>query len=172
MPIDDGAAEALATALEAKNALLVIDNCEHLIAGVARVDRHAAAAIARTCSVLATSREPLGIAGEAVYRLPLLSLPPPNAAPSAAEAMAYDAIALFVERATEANRAFALTDENVEAVVQICRDVDGIALAIELAASRIGAIGLGTPCAAACAISACSAAAIAARSRASRPCTR
>ena len=141
LPIDDGAAEALAAALEAKSALLVIDNCEHLIAGVAEL----IGTLLRRCphlSVLATSREPLGIAGEAVYRLPLLSLPPPNAAPSADEAMAYDAVALFVERATEAKRTFALTEANAEAVVQICRDVDGIALAIELAASRIGAIGI------------------------------
>jgi diguanylate cyclase (GGDEF)-like protein len=139
----DGGADALANALESKNALLVIDNCEHLTAGIAPL----AGTLLRRCPhlcVLATSREPLGIAGEAVYRLPLLSLPPPNAAPSAAEAMAYDAIALFVERATEANRTFELTDANVDAVVQICRDVDGIALAIELAASRIGAIGIGT----------------------------
>jgi diguanylate cyclase (GGDEF)-like protein len=143
LPIDDGAAEALAAALEAKNVLLVIDNCEHLIAGVAALS----GALLRRCphlTVLATSREPLGIAGEAVYRLPLLSLPPPSAAPSANEAMAYDAVALFVERATEANRTFALSELNAEAVVQICRDVDGIALAIELAASRIGAIGATT----------------------------
>ncbi|HTA40764.1 MAG TPA: diguanylate cyclase, partial [Candidatus Acidoferrales bacterium] len=143
LPVDDGAADALAAALEAKNALLVVDNCEHLIAGVAEL----IGALLRRCphlSVLATSREPLGIAGEAVYRLPLLSLPPPHAVPSADEAMAYDAVALFVERATEANRTFALSEGNAEAVVQICRDVDGIALAIELAASRIGAVGLTT----------------------------
>jgi diguanylate cyclase (GGDEF)-like protein len=140
---DDRAGETLAVTLEAKNALLVVDNCEHLVAGVAEL----IGSLLRRCphlSVIATSREPLGIAGEAVYRLPLLSLPPPSAVPSAGEAMAYDAVALFVERATEANRSFALDDDNASAVVQICRDVDGIALAIELAASRIGAIGLAT----------------------------
>jgi len=142
VPMEDLSPEALAEIAGDKQALLVIDNCEHVIASVA----HFIALLLRSCpqlAVLATSREPLGIAGEAVYRLPLMALPPPSAAPTAAEAMAYDAVALFVERATEANRTFVLTDANVAEAVNICRDVDGIALAIELAASRIGAIGIG-----------------------------
>jgi diguanylate cyclase (GGDEF)-like protein len=143
VPMDDTALESLANALVEKHALLLLDNCEHLIAGVARLAATLLPGCPHLC-VLATSREPLGIPGEAVYRLPLLSLPPLNAEPAAAEAMAFDAIALFAERASEANRAFRLTDGNVQAVVQICREVDGIALAIELAASRIGTIDAAT----------------------------
>jgi diguanylate cyclase (GGDEF)-like protein len=142
VPMDESATEALADALNTKSTLLVFDNCEHITEAAGALT----GALLRRCPhlcVLATSREPLGIAGEAVYRLPLLSMPPPSVAPDAAQAMKYDAVNLFVERATEANRTFALTDANVDAVVQICRDVDGIALAIEIAASHIGAIGLG-----------------------------
>jgi diguanylate cyclase (GGDEF)-like protein len=141
-PLDESAAETLATALETKQALLLLDNCEHLIGAVAKL----VSALLKRCrnlTVLATSREPLGITGEAIYRLPLLSMPPPDKHPVASQAIAYDAIALFVERASEANREFSLTDGNVTQVVATCRAVDGIALAIELAASRAGAIGLG-----------------------------
>jgi diguanylate cyclase (GGDEF)-like protein len=133
--------EALAVTLEAKDALLVIDNCEHLIGDVASL----AIALLRHCHklvILTTSREPLGVVGEAVYRLPLLSMPPPDATPSPAEAAAFDAISLFVQRAKEAELDFELNDDNVAKVIEICRAVDGIALAIELAASRVGVIGL------------------------------
>jgi diguanylate cyclase (GGDEF)-like protein len=142
VPLDGRAGEALASALETKQALLLLDNCEHLIGAVATL----AASLLKRCSnltVLTTSREPLGITGEAVYRLPLLSMPPPDSHPLAAQAIAYDAVALFVERASEANREFGLTDGNVAQVIATCRAVDGIALAIELAAARAGAIGLG-----------------------------
>ncbi|HTX58836.1 MAG TPA: diguanylate cyclase, partial [Verrucomicrobiae bacterium] len=141
VPIGEDAVSALATLLSERSLLIVVDNCEHLVAGVATTLRSLLAG-APKLSLLVTSREPLGISGEAVYRLPLLSLPPPHSEPNATEAMAYDAIALFVERATEARREFALTEANVGTVVEICRNVDGIALAIELTASRVAAIGL------------------------------
>ncbi|HVA33398.1 MAG TPA: hypothetical protein VNG31_04570, partial [Candidatus Baltobacteraceae bacterium] len=140
VPIEASAADALAVIFESRDVLLVIDNCEHLIAEVAKLS----VALLRHChklSILTTSREPLGIAGEAVYRLPLLGMPAPDAKFGAADALGYDAIALFAERASEANRDFALDDKNLPDVVRICRTVDGIALAIELAASRVGILG-------------------------------
>jgi diguanylate cyclase (GGDEF)-like protein len=139
--LDESATDALAIILEAKDMLLVLDNCEHLIGDVANLS----IALLRHCqklTVLTTSREPLGIAGEAVYRLPLLSMPPVDAEVSAAAAIEYDAIALFTERAMEVKRDFVLDDANAGLVVEICRAVDGIALAIELAASRVAVIGL------------------------------
>lgn len=141
VPMDESAAEALAAVLESKEALLVLDNCEHLLAEVSNL----AATLLRRCrklSIITTSREPLGISGEAVYRLPLLSMPGSGTDTTASSAASYDAVALFVERAMEAKRDFVLTDDNVGQVVAICRAVDGIALAIELAASRVGIIGL------------------------------
>jgi diguanylate cyclase (GGDEF)-like protein len=137
---DDAAAGALAAILESKDALLVIDNCEHLVADVATLT----VALLRHChklTVLTTSREPLAVAGEAVYRLPLLSMPHPGEN-TTANALEYDAVALFVERATAAQRDFALTSDNVGDVLAVCRAVDAIALAIELAASRVGIVGL------------------------------
>ena len=137
----ESAADALAVILESKDALVVIDNCEHLLAEVANL----AVALLRhspKLSIMTTTREPLGIPGEAVYRLPLLSLPPSEAKLSPEEAVAFDAVALFVERAAESAHGFELTAENVADAVEICRAVDGIALAIELAASRVGITGV------------------------------
>jgi predicted ATPase/class 3 adenylate cyclase len=108
--------------LKDKRALLVFDNCEHLVEEIARV----VSALVRDCphvKLLASSRQALGIAGEVTYRLASLSLPA--------------ATALFVERARAVDRQFALTDENAPDVAEICRRLDGIALAIELAAARI-----------------------------------
>lgn len=141
VPMDESKTDALAAILEPKDCLLVLDNCEHLIAEVAELT----AALLRRCpklSILTTSRESLGVAGEAVYRLPLLSMPAAGSEPTASQAAGFDAVALFVERAVEANSSFALTDDNVGLVLAICRAVDGIALAIELVAPRVGIIGL------------------------------
>jgi predicted ATPase/class 3 adenylate cyclase len=129
---------ALVGAVRPLRLLLVLDNCEHLVEDAARV----AAAITRECRdvrVLATSRQGLGITGEAVYRMP--SLPFPSVAEganlSAASARGYAAIDLFVTRAEAADPRFELSDGNVAAVAEICRRLDGIALAIELAAARV-----------------------------------
>ncbi len=114
--------ENLAQAIGAKRLLLVLDNCEHLVEGTART----LAAILRGCAnarILASSRQGLGIAGEAAYRMP--SLPADAAA------------ALFAERARSVDQRFVLTDENAVAVGEICRRLDGIPLAIELAAARV-----------------------------------
>ncbi len=121
--------------LKRKRLLLVLDNCEHVIAEV----RTVASAILRGCPdvrILATSREALGIAGEEVYRLPSLAVPPPNAV-TAAEIARCGAVELFVDRARSAEKRFTLTDENAPSVAEICRRLDGIPLALELAAARI-----------------------------------
>ncbi len=119
-------------------ALLVLDNCEHLVADAAAV----VAAIVRSCPdirVLATSRQGLGISGEAIYRMPSLPFPSEEERPTitAATARSYAAVELFVTRAESADARFALTDENAPIVAEICRRLDGIALAIELAAARV-----------------------------------
>jgi len=133
---DRSSLDSLVTALRRRQVLLVVDNCEHLVANAART----IAAIVRDAPrvrVLATSRERLGIAGEATYRVPPHSVPLPNAVLTGAEAAAYSAVQLFVERAKAADDTFALTDANAPLIAEICRRLDGIALAIELAAARV-----------------------------------
>ena len=117
--------------------LLVVDNCEHLLSAAAAL----AADIMRSCRgvrILATSRQALGVGGEQVFGLRPLSLPPPAA--SMATAGASDAVSLFVQRATAARSDFSLSPANVAAVGEICRRLDGIPLAIELAAARVAAL--------------------------------
>lgn len=121
--------------LRPRELLLILDNCEHLIEETARI----ADAILRAAPrvrVLATSREPLRIAGEQVYRVPSLAVPPVDSL-TADEAGRYGAIALFVQRAGASDAKFALTDESAPTIAEICRRLDGIALAIELAAARV-----------------------------------
>jgi predicted ATPase/class 3 adenylate cyclase len=132
-PIDN-----LVRVLKAKRALLVFDNCEHLVEGSAKV----IAAIVRGCAevrVLASSRQALGIGAERTYRLPSLAIPDASQAPlvTAASASQFAAVALFADRARAADDRFTLTDENAPIVADICRRLDGIALAIELAAARV-----------------------------------
>jgi predicted ATPase/class 3 adenylate cyclase len=128
----------LSASLRAKHLLLILDNCEHLVAAVAQV----ASTLLRTCPnlhVLASSRQALAIAGETIYRIPSLSLPAPTEVPGldAACAAEYGAIELFVARARAADAAFRLRDDNAPAIARVCRRLDGIALAIELAAARV-----------------------------------
>jgi len=128
--------ESLVHVLRPKRMLVILDNCEHLVAGAARV----ADALLRGCprvQIIATSRQGLGIDGESVLRVSSLPVPEQIEGIKAADAIGYGAIALFVERASNAVESFRLTDENATTVAQICRRLDGIALAIELAASRI-----------------------------------
>ncbi len=118
--------------LRAKSALLIFDNCEHLIEASAQ----AADQILRSCSqvkVIASSREALGVDGETVYRVPSLSLPDA----SSDALMGFESTRLFIERATKAEPRFHLTDHNASAIAQICYRLDGIPLAIELAAARV-----------------------------------
>jgi diguanylate cyclase (GGDEF)-like protein len=137
------AVDDLVRAIGSRDVLLVLDNCEHVIDAAANI----VAGLVRGCPclrVLTTSREPLGITGETVYRLPLLEAPPVRSSATAASIAKYDAVALFVERARAVNAAFTLTDKEAPLVAEICRRLDGVALAIELAASRLSGIGLGT----------------------------
>jgi len=123
--------------LRTKNALVVLDNCEHLLGAPAVL----AAGILRSCRgvrLLATSRQALSVEGEQVFGLRPLPLPPPDAGVAAAAAS--DAVCLFIQRAAAARRDFALTPANVAAVGEVCRRLDGIPLAIELAAARVAAL--------------------------------
>ena len=127
--------DALADALSDRKLLVVLDNCEHVVDEAASL---VAELLARCPGVfvIATSREPLRIAGEHVYRVPSLSMPAEDAdVPD--ELASSEAVQLFVERAAQQRAGFALTSENALAVGQVCRRLDGIPLAIELAAVRL-----------------------------------
>ncbi|HSV71313.1 MAG TPA: winged helix-turn-helix domain-containing protein, partial [Methylibium sp.] len=130
---------ALAGALRPLELLLVLDNAEHLIDGVARL---AEALLRGTAGVrlLVTSQAPLRLADEHVLRLDALALPPPDA--TAEQALAHGAVALLVERAQAADRRFALDARNLDAVLAICRRLDGLPLALQLAAARLPALGV------------------------------
>ncbi|HEX8870525.1 MAG TPA: tetratricopeptide repeat protein, partial [Lentzea sp.] len=114
--------------------LLVLDNCEHVLTEVADVVSELLACCPRL-RVLVTSREPLRLAGEQVFALGELELPPAGA--SLAEALRYDAVLLFGDRAVSVDRSFEIDSSNVDDVVAVCRSLDGMPLAIELAARRI-----------------------------------
>ena len=128
--------ESLQAHLASRELLLVLDNCEHLIGACAVL----ADALLRACSglrILATSREPLGIAGELLWRVPSLSIPERMTTYSLESLRQYDATRLFAERAAFASPGFVLTQHNAAAVAEICRRLDGLPLAIELAAARV-----------------------------------
>lgn len=138
---DAGATDAaLADALRDARKVLVLDNCDRVIDAVAVLARQIVAA-APGMVVVCTSREPLRADGEHVHRLAALAVPAPGAAANAGEALAYAAVELFVERAAETADGFMLADADVEAVAEICRRLEGNALAIELAATRVDAFG-------------------------------
>jgi DNA-binding winged helix-turn-helix (wHTH) protein len=127
--------------LKDKRMLLVLDNCAHVVdaaAGLAVAILKGAAGV----HILATSREPLRAQGEQVYRLPPLSSAPASPRLSAAEALAYPAVELFVERAGSLGE-FELRDADAPIIAEICRQLDGIPLAIEFAAARVGALASG-----------------------------
>ncbi len=127
--------------LHDKPALLIFDNCEHLAAGAAALIEDLLRGAPRV-SVLATSREALRAAGEWVQRVQPLPLPPTAEGLDAREALRYPAVALFVERASAVVDTFTLSDADVPAVVHICRRLDGIPLALELAAARTDLLGV------------------------------
>jgi predicted ATPase/DNA-binding winged helix-turn-helix (wHTH) protein len=131
--------KSLTESLRPLSILVAIDNAEHLIDEVARV-MHALHGAAPGLSVLVTSQAPLRLPGEWVYRLDGLALPERDVTP--AEALGFGAVALFAQRAQAADRRFALSDSNLPAVIDICQQLDGLALAIELAAARVPLLGL------------------------------
>jgi predicted ATPase/Tfp pilus assembly protein PilF/DNA-binding XRE family transcriptional regulator len=128
----------LVTTLRPRQRLLVLDNCEHLLEGCARLVEALLEACPRL-RILATSREPLRMRAEVVWRVPSLTLPDDDAQLPDALARS-EAVRLFVERARSVRAGFALTAENATAVADICRRLDGIPLAIELAAARASAL--------------------------------
>ena len=132
--------KALAEALRNQKSLLVLDNCEHLLQSCATLVDDLLRTSPRL-KVVATSREPLGVSGEVLYRLPTLSTGDAKVR-TASEALAHDAVALLVERSQLSDPRFTLTDRLAAAAVQICRRLDGIPLAIELAASRTKVMSL------------------------------
>ena len=127
--------ELLTNVLQKKRILLILDNCEHLLEACVQL----AVALLASCpnlKILATSREVLNITGEAVYQMPSLSMPAENGA-SLEQLSEYESVRLFIDRAALALASFTLTKENARSVIDICRKVDGIPLAIELAAAQV-----------------------------------
>jgi predicted ATPase/transcriptional regulator with XRE-family HTH domain len=130
---------ALSDALRPEHLLLVLDNCEHLAGACAAL----ADALLRACpsvTVLATSREPLGVAGEIAWRVPPLEVPPGGAPEAPADQLRYEAVRLFAARARDVQPDFAVTARNAPAVAELCRRLDGLPLALELAAARLRAL--------------------------------
>ena len=128
-------AAAIASALRSRRMVLVLDNCEHLLHACAEL----AETLLRTCPelrILATSREPLSVLGEIAWRVPALTIPRRQIRPMSA-ALESDAARLFLERAHAASQNFQLSDRTVSAVLDVCRRLEGIPLALELAAARI-----------------------------------
>jgi predicted ATPase/DNA-binding CsgD family transcriptional regulator len=131
---------SLAEHLESRHLMLVLDNCEHLVDASAELSE----ALLRSCPglcILATSRQALGIEGETVLSVPALSLPEASSPPDVDRLARFEAVRLFVERASAAAPHFRLSEPNVAVVADICRQLDGVPLAIELAATRLKLLG-------------------------------
>jgi predicted ATPase/DNA-binding winged helix-turn-helix (wHTH) protein len=135
------AASGIVNFLRDKRMLLVLDSCEHVIGAVAELVERIFQEAPKV-HILATSREALRVEGEQVHRLLPLACPPAGDALKAEEALAYAAVQLFVDRAAVGATRFELGDADAPAVAKICRELDGIALAIELAAGRLDAYGV------------------------------
>ena len=134
----EAAADALARALARRQLLLVLDNCEHVVGAAAELCARILLA-ADDVRILATSREPLRIAGEARYRLGPLTLPPPGDLTAAADC---EAVTLFADRARRADPGFTLDADTVATVARLVTRLDGLPLAIELAAARVDVLGV------------------------------
>lgn len=135
------AAEALMPLLQGRRMLLVMDNCEHLVASAADLIAHLLRAFP-ALHVLATSREPLRADGEHVHRVEPLRVPPASVAVSLDEAIGYESIQLLVERVSAHADGFELCEADVPHAAELCRRLDGIPLAIELAAARVSFFGM------------------------------
>ena len=138
LSMTEGSVDALQKLIEDKSLLLVLDNCEHLLDAVARLVRQIIAGCPGV-QVLVTSQEPLHVAQEQIVRLGPLAVP---AMADATTAVGYGAVELFVARAKGADPRFGLTSDNVADVVETCRRLDGIPLAVELAAARVSLLGV------------------------------
>jgi len=127
--------------LRDKCALIVIDNCEHVV-GAAAATAEAMLKAAPQVAILATSREPLRAEGEWLLRLPSLEVPPERSGLTAAEALSFPAVELFYERAVATLDGFDLADADIPIALEICRRLDGVPLAIELAAAQVDVFGV------------------------------
>lgn len=127
--------------LKDKKLLVVLDNCEHLVASCAKLV-HEILLKCPDVQVLASSREALGIPGEQSYRVPSLSLPDPKQVQTAESMSQYESVSLFVDRAILARPDFQVTNQNAPALASVCQRLDGIPLAIELAAARVRSLSL------------------------------
>jgi predicted ATPase/DNA-binding winged helix-turn-helix (wHTH) protein len=132
---------ALVAHLQNKSMLIVLDNCEHALDAVALLAESLLRG-APNIHLLATSRQPLRGEGEFLYHLAALAVPPRDAKPSIPEALGFSAVELFTERAVASLDSFELTGDNVATVIDICQRLDGIPLAIELAAARVDLFGV------------------------------
>ncbi|PZR97823.1 MAG: hypothetical protein DLM69_09330 [Candidatus Chloroheliales bacterium] len=133
--------ETLVDCIRPRRLLLLLDNCEHMLAFIAAPVK----LLLENCphlQILATSREPLGVSGEVEWRLSPLALPSANLSLSSAQAQSHAAVSLFVARAQAVLPRFRLTERNTASVVQICQQLDGIPLAIELAAPLVKALSV------------------------------
>lgn len=128
--------EALARHVKERAVLIVLDNCEHVVEAAAHLARLLLAS-GQKVKVLATSREPLHLAGEASYMLPPLAVPGPRQAAEPGAALRYEGVRLFVDRASAVQPAFRFTPEEAPFIAAICHRLDGVPLAIELAAARV-----------------------------------
>jgi predicted ATPase/DNA-binding CsgD family transcriptional regulator len=134
--------ETLGDALRPRQMLLALDNCEHLLDACAQAGRHLLAS-APGLRLLSTSREPLSVAAETIWRVPPLSVAPAGADPAAGgDVHRYEAVRLFADRAAASRPGFAIGPGNAAAVASICRALDGLPLAIELAAARVRALSV------------------------------
>ncbi|MBV9205046.1 MAG: AAA family ATPase [Actinobacteria bacterium] len=134
-------ADTLADALRPRRLVLTLDNCEHLIDACARLSRQLLAS-SPGLRLLNTSREPLRVAGETIWRVPPLSVAPAGTDPAASQAYRYEAVRLFADRAAASRPGFVVGPGNAATVTSICRALDGMPLAIELAAARVRALSV------------------------------
>jgi predicted ATPase len=135
--------DAVIEFLGPRSSLLVLDNCEHVVGGTAAL-ANALLRSAPGLTILATSREPLRVPGEVVFRVPSLGIPDPDRTIEVDELLRYEGVRLFVERATAAAPDFALDEANAADVARIVLRLDGLPLALELAAGRMAALGPAT----------------------------
>jgi predicted ATPase len=137
----DSTLPAVLNHLGEKQVLIALDNCEQVVEAAACLTENLLKASA-DITILVTSREPLRAEGEWVFRLSALETPPNSEALDAKQALAFPAVRLFVERAESCPEPFLLTDSEAPLLAEVCRSLDGVPLAIELAAARVGLLGI------------------------------
>jgi predicted ATPase len=142
VPVGEVRLEQIQAALQGRRLLLVIDSCEHVTDAVALLVEHVLS-FSDQIRILVASRESLNVGAEFVWRLEPLEVPPPSVIDTAANAAGYSAIQLFIRTAAEASDDFTFDDESAPAIAELCRRLDGIPLAIEMAAFMVGTLDIG-----------------------------